>query len=88
MVSVVKSGIRRNSDVSFSDQLSIPSISIASDLKADFKIEPDSPSDPTASTPVSSVVGGSLDQLPQLLDTTNSATQRMSICSVDAANAV
>jgi hypothetical protein len=37
-VSVVTSGDKRNSTVSISDQLSIPSISIASDYKPDFKI--------------------------------------------------
>lgn len=37
-VSVVTSGDKRDSTVSISDQLSIPSISIASDYKPDFKI--------------------------------------------------
>jgi len=52
-VSVVTgSGNKRDSFVSFSDQLSIPSISLASDLKPDLKIEQYSPSDSAASSSV------------------------------------
>ena len=47
---VTASGDRRDSMLSFSDQLSIPSISLAGDLKPDFKIEEHSPSDSTASS--------------------------------------
>jgi len=38
MVSVVTTGDRRDPTVSISDQLSVPSISIASGYKLDFKI--------------------------------------------------
>lgn len=54
-ISVTKSGDRRrDSTISISDQLSIPSISIASDFKPDFKLESYSPSDSIASSSVSS----------------------------------
>jgi len=49
-ISVTTSGDRRDSMLSFSDQLSIPSISLAGDLKSDLKIEELSPSDSTASS--------------------------------------
>lgn len=45
---------KRDSMFSVSDRLSIPSISIASDLKPDFKTDPYSPSESTASSSVSS----------------------------------
>ncbi|KAH9964859.1 pheromone A receptor-domain-containing protein [Russula dissimulans] len=51
---VTASGDKRNSTVSFSDQLSIPSISLGSDLKPDFKIEEYSPTDSVASPSVDS----------------------------------
>jgi Pheromone A receptor len=88
MVSVMKSGNRRDSDLSFSDQLSIPSISIPSDPKHDFKIEQDSPSEPTASSSVSSFADESLGQLPQLPDTTNPTIQSTSPYPADAADTV
>jgi hypothetical protein len=50
MVSVVTTGEKRDSTVSMSDQLSIPSISIASDYKADFGIAELSPSNFEASS--------------------------------------
>lgn len=53
-VSVVTTGDKRDSTVSISDQLSIPSISIASDYKPDFKITEFSPSDTMASSSVDS----------------------------------
>ena len=53
-VSVVTTGGKRDSTVSISDQLSIPSISIASDYKPDFKITEFSPSDTMASSSVDS----------------------------------
>jgi len=52
-VMTVSGGYKRDSTVSI-DQLSIPSISIGSDLKPDFKIEQHSPSDYTTSSSVSS----------------------------------
>jgi len=51
-ISVTTSGHRRDSMLSFSDQLSIPSISLAGDYKPDLKIEEYSPSDSTASSSV------------------------------------
>lgn len=54
-VSVVTTGDKRDSTVSMSDQLSIPSISIASDYKPDFKITELSPSDSMASSSVDSL---------------------------------
>ena len=53
-VSVVTTGDKRDSTVSISDQLSIPSISIASDYKPDFKITEFSPSDSMASSSLDS----------------------------------
>jgi len=53
-VSVVTTGDKRDSTISISDQLSIPSISIASDYKPDFKITELSPSDSMASSSVDS----------------------------------
>jgi pheromone a factor receptor len=67
MASVVMPGNRRDSDPSFSDQLSMPSISMTSDPKQDFKIEQDSPSEPTAS----SSSQGQLPQLPGTADVAN-----------------
>ena len=49
---VTASGDKRDSTLSFSDQLSIPSIALTSDLKADFKIEEYSPTDSMASSSV------------------------------------
>jgi len=69
MVSVAKSRIRRDSIVSFSDQLSIPSISIADDLKHDFTTEQISPLESMASSSVSSFADGLQAQLPQLPET-------------------
>ena len=57
-VMTVSGGQKRDSTISISDQLSIPSISIGSDLKPDFKIEQQSPSDYTASSSVSSLDAG------------------------------
>ncbi|KAI0270665.1 pheromone A receptor-domain-containing protein [Gloeopeniophorella convolvens] len=48
------SGVRRDSMLSFSDKLSIPSISVATDFKTDFKSDPYSPSESTASSSVTS----------------------------------
>jgi pheromone a factor receptor len=49
---VTSSGNKRDSIDSFTDQLSIPSISLASDLKPDLKIEQFSPTNSTASSSV------------------------------------
>jgi pheromone a factor receptor len=49
---VTASGDKRDSMASFADRLSIPSISYASDLKPDFKVEEYSPSDSIASSSV------------------------------------
>jgi pheromone a factor receptor len=84
----VKPGVRRDSTVSLSDGLSIPSISIANDLQPDFKSELDSSSEPIASTSTSNFAEGSRGRLPQVLDTANSTVQSMSTCSADAADAV
>jgi pheromone a factor receptor len=62
---VTASGDKRDSMVSFTDQLSIPSISFSSDLKPDFKIEQYSPSDSIASSSVTSFEPGTLSSLHQ-----------------------
>lgn len=51
---VTTSGNKRDSMSSFADQLSIPSISIASDFKTDIKIEEYSPTDTMASSSMDS----------------------------------
>jgi hypothetical protein len=62
---VTASGDKRDSMVSFTDRLSIPSISYASDLKTDFKIEEYSPSDSIASSSVDSLEPGTRGPSPQ-----------------------
>ncbi|KAH9986174.1 pheromone A receptor-domain-containing protein [Russula compacta] len=72
-ISVVTSGIKHrdcDSIASCSDQLSIPSISIAGDLKPDFKIEQYSPSDSPASSSVVSIEPELESQSPQPVATT------------------
>jgi pheromone a factor receptor len=69
-VSVVTTGDKRDSTVSFTDQLSIPSLSIASDLKPDFKIEEYSPTDSLASSSVDSFGSEQPTDLPELNMTT------------------
>lgn len=72
-ISVTRSGdYKRDSTISVSDQLSIPSISIASDLKTDFEIQPYSPSESTASSSVSSFQAELYD--PSSESTTTSLT--------------
>jgi hypothetical protein len=90
MVSVVKSRNRRDSILSSSDQLSIPSISIAGDLTSDFKIEQDSPLESTVPSSSSSFADGPLDQLRQLPDEVNQTVQVQltSIYTTDGAGAV
>jgi hypothetical protein len=51
---VTTSGNKRDSILSFTDRLSIPSISIPTDFKPDIKIEEFSPSDSMASSSVDS----------------------------------
>jgi|SRR5712672_3177948 len=63
---VTASGDKRNSTISFTDQLSIPSISHESDLKADFKIEEYSPSDSVGSDSVNSFEPEPQGRPPQL----------------------
>ncbi|KAH8984400.1 STE3-domain-containing protein [Lactarius deliciosus] len=63
---------KRDSMFSVSDRLSIPSISIASDLKPDFKTDPYSPSESTASSSVSSFQAEIYD--PSSESTTTSLT--------------
>jgi hypothetical protein len=58
-VSVVKPRNRRDSILSFSDQPSIPSVSIGGDLQCDFEIEQDSPLESTVPS------DGPRDQLSQ-----------------------
>jgi hypothetical protein len=65
-VSVITTGDKRNSTVSMSDQLSIPSISIASDYKPDFKITELSPSDSIARSSMDSFDFESQSQPHQL----------------------
>jgi len=62
---VTASGDKRNSTVSFTDQLSLPSISLASDLKPDFKIEEYSPSDSVESDSIDSFESESQRRSPQ-----------------------
>ena len=72
-ISVVTSGTKhrdRDSIVSCADQLSIPSISIAGDLKPDFKIEQYSPSDSPESSSVISIEPELESQSPQPVATT------------------
>ena len=64
-VSVVTTEDKRGSTITVSDQLSIPSLSIASDFKPDFKITELSPSDSMASS-VDSFESGSQGQARQL----------------------
>jgi len=52
---VTTSGKKRDSILSFTDQLSIPSISIPNDFKSDIKIEEFSPSDTMASSSIDSL---------------------------------
>jgi hypothetical protein len=54
-VSVVTTGDKRDSMGSITDRLSIPSISMASDYKPDFKITEFSPSDSMASSSMDSL---------------------------------
>ena len=58
---VTTSGNNRDSILSFSDQLSIPSISIPGDLKTDTKIEEYSPTDSMASSSIDSLELGPHD---------------------------
>jgi hypothetical protein len=62
---VTASGDKRNSIDSFTDQLSIPSISLGSDLKSDFKIEEYSPTDSVASPSLDSFESEPNDRSPQ-----------------------
>ena len=73
MVSLVRSRNRFDSILSFSDQLSIPSISIAGGFKSGFKIE-DSPLESTVPSSSSSFADGPLDQLRQLQSQLNCTT--------------
>ena len=99
---VTTSGKKRDSILSFTDQLSIPSISLPSDLKPDLKIEEYSPSDSTASSSKESLEFGQQGALHQLVtlpalpsasvpphhaDSTNPTVRPYSY-SGDAANAV
>jgi Pheromone A receptor len=90
MASVVKPRTRRDSILSVSDRLSIPSISIASlsDLKSDFKIEQDSPLESTVPSSSSSFANGPLDQLPQLPDDIRITVELTSTYTTDGADAV
>ncbi|KAH9976680.1 pheromone A receptor-domain-containing protein [Lactifluus volemus] len=89
MVSVVQSRNRRGSiTLSFTDQLSIPSISIPGDLISDSKIEQDSPLESTLPSSSSSLVDGPLDRLPQLPDRVSETSQPASTYTSDGADAV
>jgi len=84
---VTASGDKRNSIVSVTDQLSIPSISLASDLKPDFGFGPSSPSTDSIGLP-SSVDDFDFelpDKLPQLETMMNPASDRS--YPLDAINA-
>lgn len=65
---VTTSGKRRDSILSFTDQLSIPSISLPSDYKPDLKIQDFSPTDTMASTSKDSLELGSQDVSYQVVD--------------------
>ena len=88
VVSVVKSRNKRDSILSFTDQLSIPSISIAGDLKPDWKVEQDSPLESTLPSSSASFADGPLDQLPHLPDRGDATLQPTSTYSTDGADAV
>lgn len=51
----ISRGQKRDSTISITDQLSIPSIAYPGDMKSDFKIEPFTTSETTASSSVSSL---------------------------------
>lgn len=73
-VSVVTTEDKRASTITVSDQLSIPSLSIASDFKPDFKITELSPSDSMAAYSVDSFESGSPSQERQLEGSTQTVS--------------
>jgi hypothetical protein len=73
-VSVVTTEDKRASIITVSDQLSIPSLSIASDFKPDFKITEFSPSDSMAASFVDSFESGSQSQARQLEGSTQAVS--------------
>jgi Pheromone A receptor len=90
-VFVAKSRNKRDSILSFCDQLSIPSISIAGDLESDFEIEQDSPLESTVPSSSSSFADrGPLDhwQLPQFPDEVDPMEQLTSTYTTDGADIV
>ncbi|KAI9462940.1 pheromone A receptor-domain-containing protein [Russula earlei] len=73
---ITATGERRDSTVSFTDQLSIPSISLASDLKPDFNIEQYSLSDSMVSSSMDSFEPMASGQSPELEATTPAVDPR------------
>ncbi|KAI0250465.1 pheromone A receptor-domain-containing protein [Lactifluus subvellereus] len=103
MISVVKTRIRRDSTVSFSDQLSVPSTSTPSEPKLDVAIDQVPLPEPTAPSASSSADGSQGQSLqppkttsgivpasvpPQLPDTVNSTIASTSTFFSDAADTV
>jgi pheromone a factor receptor len=73
-VSIVTTEDKRGSTITVSDQLSIPSLSIASDFKPDFKVTEFSPSDSMAAFSVDSFESGSQSQARQLEESTQTVS--------------
>jgi hypothetical protein len=87
MVSVVKSRNKRDSILSFSDQLSIPSISIACDLQSDFEILQDLPLESTMPSSTPSFADGPLDKI-KLPDEADPTVQLTTTYTTDGASPV
>ncbi|KAI9509916.1 pheromone A receptor-domain-containing protein [Russula earlei] len=73
---ITATGDKRYSTVSFTDQLSIPSISLAGDSKPDFKIEQYSPTDSVASSSMGSFEPVASGQSPEPEATTAAGDPR------------
>jgi len=73
-VSIVTTEDKRGSTITVSDQLSIPSLSIASDFKPDFKVTEFSPSDSMAAFSVDSFESGSQSQARQMEESTQTVS--------------
>jgi pheromone a factor receptor len=103
-VMTISRGQKRDSTISITDQLSIPSIAFPGDLKSDFKIEPYTSSENTASSSVSSLEAGLYDpssepnttsptpppasMSPVLPETVRPTIRPTSTYSIDATHAV
>ena len=76
----ISRGQKRDSTISITDQLSIPSIAYPGDMKSDFKIEPFTSSETTASSSASSLEAELYD--PSSESTTISITPTPSVAPV------